>query len=385
MAKAAAEKKTNFVNFENIGFTVEKSQLLKSLARLQSIVEKRNTIPILSNIKLEAKAEKLVLTATDMDISASEIIVANVAQEGSVTVPAHTTYDIVRKIPDGSQIELFLDAAKSNQLTLKSGKAKFNLPCLPASEFPSISEGQLQNNFNISAADLGNLIDKTKFAVSTEETRYYLNGIYMHVIDGKLRAVATDGHRLARVELNAPQGSAEMPGIIIPRKTVNEVRKIIEGVAGEVKISLSKSKIRFDFAETTFISKLIDGTFPDYDKVIPKANEKMLEVDTKSLNQAVDRVSTIATENKAVKFSIKPGQLTLTCTNPENGTAVEEIPAKYTADEVEIGFNYRYVLDMLTGIDGETALLQLSDSASPVLVRDPADISVLYVIMPMRV
>ncbi len=388
MAKTSTAKATT-VNFDNIKITVEKANLLRSLGRLQSIVERRNTIPVLSNIKFEAKQGNITLTATDMDISASETIPAQVEQEGSITVSAHTTYDIIRKLPDGSQIELVLDPAKSSQLTLKAGSSKFNLPCLPASEFPAISEGQMHHNFSVSVADLLRLIDKTKFAISTEETRYYLNGIYFHVTENSqkqvLRSVATDGHRLAQIEINMPSGASGMPGIIIPRKTVNELRKIIEGKNENVTVQVSKTKIKFTLNDTTIISKLIDGTFPDYTKVIPKDNNRILEVDAKLLTSAVDRVSTIASENKAVKFSIKAGKLNLSANNPENGTASEEISAKYSAEPVEIGFNYRYVLEMMTELEGDTAQFQLSDSSSPVLVRDPSDVSALYVIMPMRV
>jgi DNA polymerase-3 subunit beta len=275
-------------------------------------------------------------------------------------------------------------------MTLRSGRSTFTLSCLPAEDFPLMSGGSFGHEFQLAAKDLRSLIDRTRFAISTEETRYYLNGIYLHAAKSGevevLRAVATDGHRLARVELPLPEGAQGMPGVIVPRKTVQEIRKLLDETEGTVRISLSETKIRFDFGDGFLTSKLIDGTFPDYDRVIPSANDKILEVDCKLFAEAVDRVSTISTEkSRAVKLSVERGTLVLSATSPENGTASEEIEVGYNAAPIEIGFNSRYLLDITQQIEGDGAQFTMADAGSPTIVRDAGDHSALYVLMPMRV
>ncbi len=370
--------------------TIERSELLKSLAHVQSVVERRTTIPILSNVRIGAGEDGLGLTATDMDIAIVETATAKVSQGGTTTAPAHTLYDIVRKLPDGSEIQISQDGEKG-QLHLQAGRSKFRLACLPVGDFPSLSAGDLPHKFTIPAADLRSLIDRTRFAISTEETRYYLNGIYLHAAeteDGKpaLRAVATDGHRLARVDAALPDGAADMPGIIIPRKTVGELRKLIEDTDGEVEVALSDIKISFAFDHVVLTSKLIDGTFPDYNRVIPPDNDKILELDCKLFAEAVDRVATISTEkSRAVKLAVQPKGLTISATSPENGTASEELEVSYESDAIEIGFNSRYLLDIAQQIDANGAQFAMADAASPTVVRDLSDPGALYVLMPMRV
>ncbi|NDF13020.1 MAG: DNA polymerase III subunit beta [Proteobacteria bacterium] len=370
--------------------TVERANFLRSLARLQSIVEKRNTIPILSNIKIETEEGALRLTATDMDLTATETIAGTISEEGAVTVPAHTLYEIVRKLPDGSQVNLESDA-KSAQLKVTSGNAKFSLSYLPAEDFPTMPEGSLSHQFNLTAKDCAILIERTRFAMSSEETRYYLNGIYLHVAnnasgEAALKAVATDGHRLARIETAMPEGAKGMPGIIIPRKTVTELSKLLQENTGDVNIALSETKIRFASGNIVLLSKLIDGTFPDYERVIPASNDKILEIDAAQLSQAIDRVSTVSTDkSRAIKLALSKGKLTLSANSPENGTAEEEVGAHFDADAMEIGFNSKYMLEMMTQLEGDTAQFLLSDPAAPVIVRDPSDAMALFVIMPMRV
>ena len=367
--------------------TIERGNFLKTLGHVQSVVERRNTIPILSNVQIEAEGGVVSLTATDLDLSIIEKTEADVKKGGAITVPAHTMFDIVRKLPEGAQIELNL--GDDNRLQVKAGRSDFHLAGLPKEDFPVMSEGDMPNKFTLSSTDLKKLIDKTKFAISTEETRYYLNGIYLHVVsDGKdlLRAVSTDGHRMARVEITAPKGSKGMPGVIVPRKTVGELRKLIEEYDGDIEISLSDTKIKFTFDSTVFTSKLIDGTFPDYKRVIPTANEKKLEVDGHVLAEAVDRVSTISTERtRSVKLSMQKDAIVLSVNSPESGTATEEVSVSYEAEPMEIGFNARYLLDILHQIEGETVNMELADSASPTLIKDSGDKDALYVLMPMRV
>ncbi len=369
--------------------TIERSALLRSLGHISSVVERRNTIPILSNVLMEAEGDTLRLAATDMDLEVRESTTAIIEQPGSTAAPAHTLYDIVRKLPDGSQVEL---AASSNPpiLVVKSGRARFSLGTLPATDFPKLSSGELPTRFAINAGDLKAVIERTRFAISTEETRYYLNGIYLHTTKGDdnpmLRGVATDGHRLARVEIPAPVGAEQMPGIILPRKTVGEVHKLLEDDTQPVQVSLSTVKVQFSIGTVTLTSKLIEGTFPDYERVIPANNDRLMQVDRKSLCEAVDRVATIATEKtRAIKLAIGPGSLVLSATSPEAGSAMEELEASYSAPAMEIGFNSRYLLDIAQQIGGQTTEFALADSASPSILRDANDPSALYVLMPMRV
>ena len=369
--------------------TIERGLLLKLLTHVQSVVERRNTIPILSNVKFDAPNGQLSLNATDMDIEIVETVEADVAAPGSTTAPAHTLFDIVRKLPEGAQIELDC-TGEDGHLTLASGRSRFSLTCLPTEDFPVMAEGELPHSFTVKAADLKELIERTRFAISTEETRYYLNGIYLHESerDGVkvLRAVATDGHRLASVELPLPEGASGMPGVIVPRKTVAELHKLIEESETDVAVALSDTKIRFAFDGAVLTSKLIDGTFPDYDRVIPSGNDKAMEVECREFAEAVDRVSAISSEkSRAVKLTISKGNLTLSANSPDNDSATEELAVKYDADELEIGFNSRYLLDIAQQIEGDTATFLMADAASPTLVQDTGDTSALYVLMPMRV
>jgi DNA polymerase-3 subunit beta len=370
--------------------TIERAALLRALTHVQSVVERRNTIPILANVQVEAEASgRLRLTATDLDLSVVEDVPATVGQPGRTTVPAHTLHDIVRKLPDGAEVELALDAAKG-QVKLTAGRYASALSVLPAEDFPEIAEGNLPFAFSLPAEELKRLIDKTRFAISTEETRYYLNGIYLHVAEGpdgrRLRAVATDGHRLARVEADVPEGAAGMPGVIVPRKAVGELRKLVDEVDAEVSVALSETKIRFVFGDVVLVSKLIDGSFPDYERVIPAGNDKMVRIDCKPFAAAVDRVATISSEkSRAVRFSLTDGRLDLAVTSPDNGSASEELTVDYEGQHIDIGFNSRYVLDVAGQIDGDLMELAIADGASPVVIRDTADAGALYVLMPMRI
>ncbi len=370
---------------------IERATLLKGLGHVHSVVERRNTIPILSNVLIEgADGGGLRLMATDLDLQINETVDAQVQIPGATTVSAHTLFDIVRKLPEGAQVELNVTEGR---MAINAGRARFTLATLPRDDFPVIAEGELPTRFELPAATLRQIIDKTRFAISTEETRYYLNGIYLHVADGDgpagaplLKAAATDGHRLARVTVPRPDGAQSMPGVIVPRKCVGELRKLLDEVEGSVQVSLSESKVRFDLGNAVLTSKLIDGTFPDYTRVIPSANDKLLRLDPKSFMEGVDRVSTIASERtRAVKMALDRDRVTLSVTSPENGTAAEELPADYGADGLEIGFNARYLLDILGQIEGDTVEVHLADAAAPTLLRENDKAPALYVLMPMRV
>jgi DNA polymerase-3 subunit beta len=292
-------------------------------------------------------------------------------------------FDIVRKLPEGSQVEL---TAAEGKMQIVAGRSRFNLSTLPRDDFPVIAEGELPTRFELPAATLRQIIEKTRFAISTEETRYYLMGIFLHVIDEQMRAAATDGHRLARVTVPKPDGADGMPDVIIPRKAVAELYRLLEELDGTVEISLSPTKIRFGLGSAILTSKLIDGTFPDYNRVIPIGNDKLLKLDPKSFSAGVDRVSTIASEKtRAVKISVERDKVTLSVTSPENGVATEELAADYGSDGIEIGFNARYLLDILGEIDGDTVEVHLADAAAPTLLRESDKSNALYVLMPMRV
>lgn len=367
--------------------TIERATLLKSLGHVQSVVERRNTIPILSNVMIEANADGTIrLMATDLDLQINESVEAQVETPGATTVSAHTLFDIARKLPEGSQVSL---AAADGKMAINAGRARFNLSTLPRDDFPVIAEGELPTKFELPATTLKEIIDKTRFAISTEETRYYLNGIFWHVTDDAqpvLKAAATDGHRLARVTVARPDGAAGMPDIIIPRKCIAELRKLLDEIDGSVEISLSASKIRFGLGTAVLTSKLIDGTFPDYSRVIPTGNDKILRIDPKSFMEGVDRVSTIASEKtRAVKMALETDKITLSVSSPENGTAAEEVSGDYKSDGFEIGFNARYLMDILAQVEGDTIEVHLADAAAPTLLRESDKASALYVLMPMRV
>jgi len=372
--------------------TIERAKLLRCLSHVQSVVERRNTIPILSNVLIEASAEgHMRIMATDLDLQVIESLDAvSVESAGAITVSAHLLFDIARKLPDGSQVSF---ETADNRMAVKAGRSRFSLPTLPRDDFPVIVEGDLPTTFELPARLLAELIDRTRFAISTEETRYYLNGIFLHVSDDDqpvLKAAATDGHRLARFTLPRPEGAEGMPDVIVPRKAVGELRKLLEeALDGNVEIDLSPSKIRFTLGGeggVVLTSKLIDGTFPDYSRVIPTGNDKLLKLDPKSFYEGVDRVATIATEKtRAVKMGLETDKVTLSVTSPDNGTAAEEVPADYSSDAFEIGFNANYLKDILGQIDGDTVELHLADAGAPTLIRQDEKSPALYVLMPMRV
>ncbi|MEE9375772.1 MAG: DNA polymerase III subunit beta [Rhizobiaceae bacterium] len=368
--------------------TLERSNLLKSLNHVQRVVERRNTIPILSNVLLKAQDGSMMLKATDLDLEVTEHTTASVDQPGSTTVPAHMLYDIVRKLPEGA--EVMISVGDDNNLSLVSGRSQFQLQMLPETDFPDLTTTEFSHTFRMACTDFKNLIDRTQFAISTEETRYYLNGIYFHTVEDEgtmmLRAVATDGHRLAQAQTSAPDGSEGMPGIIVPRKAVGEVQKLLEDPDASVTIELSETKIRFTVGKVVLTSKLIDGTFPDYNRVIPSGNDKELILERAIFAAAVDRVSTIASDRgRAVKLSLSEGRLVLSVNNPESGSAEEEIAVGYTADDLDIGFNSRYLLDITNQLSADETTFMLADPGSPTLIREKGEAGALYVLMPMRV
>lgn len=365
-------------------FSIDRAALIQSLGHVQSVVERRNTIPILSNVMMSVSDGRLVMTATDLDIEIQESAEAAIQSDGDITAPAHTLYEIVRKLPDGAEVGL--STGSNGRLNVDAGRSHFSLPLLPPGDFPKMTADDFSHDFTVSASDLARLIDKTRFAISTEETRYYLNGIYMHAAGDKLRFVATDGHRLALAESALPSSAAGLPGVIIPRKTVQELRRLLDGSDAEVAVSVSEAKIRFGMGTAVLTSKLIDGSFPDYDRVIPKNNPHTLVLDNRVFAQAVDRVATISAEkSRSIKLSLTQDKLTLIVNNPESGEAHEELAVDYGAEAMDIGFNAKYLLDVTGQIGGDEARFALADPSAPALVKDSGDDDALFVLMPLRV
>jgi DNA polymerase III subunit beta len=371
--------------------TIERAALLKALGHVQNVVERRNTIPILSNVLLSASGEAMALSATDLDMEIIDEAPGRVESAGQITAPAHTLYEIVRKLPEGAEVELRY-SGDDPRLQVVAGRSRFNLPVLPAGDFPVMSSDGLGARFVIDTKDLIRLIDTTRFAISTEETRYYLNGLYLHTVveDGvaKLRAVATDGHRLALAEMPAPEGAAGAPGVIVPRKTVAEARRLLEDAGESVEVQISAQKVRFDFGRAALTSKVIDGAFPDYVRVIPRGNSCVLLVDNGMFSHAVDRVATISQEkSRSMKVAVERGKVVLTVRNMEAGQAVEEIEADYDGEPFEVLFNARFLMDVTDQIQGQTAEFRFAEhqiADAPALVLDPADPDVQYVLMPLR-
>ncbi|WP_112320786.1 DNA polymerase III subunit beta [Oceanibium sediminis] len=369
--------------------SIERSALLKAMGRAQSVVEKRNTIPILSNVLLEAEGDTLSFRATDLDIEVVDRAPAMVLSAGAATVGAHTLHEIVRKLPDGAMVELEYDAT-AGRMNVRAGRSNFSLATLPREDFPVMASAEYDCNFAAEPAVLRRLFDKAKFAISTEETRYYLNGIYMHAADGPdgrtLRCVATDGHRLARIDAPLPQGADNLPGVIVPRKTVGELRKLLDDDDVQIAVSVSETKVRFATPEVTLTSKVIDGSFPDYSRVIPQNNTKRLEVDAAEFSRAVDRVSTVSSErSRAVKLSLDEDRLILSVNAPDSGAADEELAVAYGDEPLEIGFNAKYLQEIADQVDRENAVFLFNSSGDPTLMREGNDETAVYVVMPMRV
>ena len=373
-------------------FKINSTDLLKALSHIHGIVEVRHTLPILSNIILEAKDDKLILSSTNLDIYCSDKIKAEVLQSGEVSVSAVTFFEIIKRLPSGSEVLMIMEEGE-NEIRLTCGRSKFNLSTLKTDDFPIISDNDLSTDFVLSADELIRIIDKTKFAVSNEETRYYLNGIFLHKAEKNsiqfLRAVATDGHRLAQYDIPLPQGAEDITGIIIPKKTIYELRKVLDDANGDGSVSLNENKIKFSFNDLKVVSKVIDGTFPDYTKVIPQKNDKNFKTNNSDLKNAIDRVSAVAaneeSKSKAIKFCIENNSLSLSVESQSKGSANEMIDVNYSGDKVDIGFNSKYIIDICNEVDGDEISISLSDSISPAIILDKTDENLFFVLMPMRI
>ncbi len=369
-------------------FKINRHNFFRSLSHLQGIVDKKNSLPILSNILIEAQNNQLILSSTDMDISIIEKIDCNVSEDGSTTINSQILYDIVRKINENSEIEIISNNGKL--LTLRAEGSRFSLACLPKEDYPIIDQDSSGTNIKINSKILFKLIDKTKFAISNEETRYFLNGLYFNITNESdkniVTLVGTDGHRLAKFSHNIKANIDKISGVIIPKKTIYELSKLLSEIDQDVLISVSSNKIVFNIRNIIFISKLIDGSFPDYKRVIPKDNSNILKINREMLLSAVDRVSTIANEKSPViKFKLLQNILNLNTINNESSTASEDVKINYEGDEIEIGFNSKYIMDIINNLEDEEISINLKDNASPIIAVENSNSSLVYVLMPMRV
>ncbi len=369
-------------------FKILRSDFFVTLSHLQGIVDKKNSLPILSNILIEAKNNTLILSSTDMDISIIEKIKCNVLEDGSTTLNSQILYDIVRKIDDNSEIEIISNNGKL--LTLRANGSRFSLACLPKEDYPIIDQDSEGTNINVNSKVLFKLIDKTKFAISNEETRYFLNGLYFNINKESsknfITLVGTDGHRLAKFSHELDSKINEIPGVIIPKKTIYELSKLLSEINIEIKITINTNKIIFFIGNIVFISKLIDGSFPDYQRVIPDDNKNILKINRENLLSAVDRVSTIANnKSPVIKFKLLQNILNLNTINNENSTASEDLNINYKGDEIEIGFNSKYIMDLVNNLEDEEISIKLKDNSSPIIAQESSNSDLVYVLMPMRV
>ena len=369
-------------------FKISRSDFFKSLSHLQGIVDKKNSLPILANILIEAKDNNLILSSTDMDISIIEKISCNVLEDGATTINSQILYDIVRKIDDKSEIEIISNNGKL--LTLRSEGSRFSLACLPKEDYPLIEKNNSGNDIVLNSKILYKLIDKTKFAISNEETRYFLNGLYFNVTkeDNKnvLTLVGTDGHRLAKFSHQIDVQIDQISGVIIPKKTIYELSKLLSEIDSDIKVSISSNKVVFIIKDIILISKLIDGSYPDYKRVIPNDNNNILKINRHKLLSAVDRVSTIANDKSPViKFKLLKNILNLNTINNESSTASEDLTINYQGDEIEIGFNSKYIMDIVNNLEDTEISINLKDNTSPIIAQEYSNTNLVYVLMPMRV
>ncbi|GGF56428.1 DNA polymerase III subunit beta [Azorhizobium oxalatiphilum] len=369
---------------------VPRETLVAAAAQLSRIVERRNTIPILSNLLLRADEDGLAITATDLDMEATCRIKAEVLVPGAITLPAGQLKDIAAKVA-GESVSIDATAGERQQAIIKSGRSRFQLNTLPEADFPSLAAGEMPAPWTLPAKDLLATIQQVQFAISSEETRYYLNGIHFHVVDHQdaphLTAVATDGHRLALRRVPAPEGAADMPPIILPRKAVVEFAKLLpDWSASDAKVAVSTTKLRLEVGTTTLITKLIDGTFPDYTRVIPAPGSTQVGVNRKALAEACDRVCTVSTgKARAVKFAFAAEGLTLKVTDTDMGEATDDVATEHEGEPIEIGFNGTYLQDIAGASKAEKLNISLSEPGLPALITGDGESAALFVLMPMRV
>lgn len=365
--------------------TIDAKVLRAALKSVQSVVEARNTIPILSNVVLTFTRDQLALLGTDLDVHVERVVPAEAADPFAITLEAATLGRLVDKLPADAQVRIAYEAGKA---MVTSGRSRFSLPTLPVDDFPVAKDADWQAEFELQAIYLERALARVAHAMASEEARYYLNGVFAHLVEGEaaMRFAATDGHRLARITLDQPDGAAGAPDVILPRKSARILAGLLAGFEGRVEVAVAKTKLRFVVGETTLTTKTIDGTFPDYSRVIPTGNDKVVKFERAALAEAVARVTTVSSDKtRAVAVELERDRLILSVASPEHGTAMDEVPCDYAGGHLKIGFNSRFLLDTLGQLADDTIEMHCADSAGPVLFRDREDAPALFVIMPMRV
>ena len=369
-------------------FTINRDIFLKALSHASGIIEKKTTLPILSNILIEAKDSKIKITATDLDIIYfEEITTQELKKEGSTTTSGSILYDILRKLKPNAKVGLSLQ--NPNKIKLVSENSKFNLLCLPSDNFPLADEDINQESFEISSQKLLKLLNKTKISISNDETRHYLNGIYLHKtkLESKsfLSCVATDSHRLSSSSLEI-DSSINIEPIILPKKTIFQLISLLEQSSSAIKISNNKSKIKFEMNNCVLISKVIDGRFPEYSKVVPVGNDKVLQIKLDEFRNSIERVTAVSSDRtKSLKMTISKDAVQLSLNNPSSGEGIENINAKFNSGDLNISFNSRYLTDIASQIENESIVINLKDAGSPVLISDFSDKNSFHVVMPMKI
>lgn len=362
--------------------SIQREALLKPLQQVIGAVERRQTLPALGNVLIRAADGGFSLTATDLEIELVADVEHAVEQAGEITVPARKLADICKALPDGAELMLATDGDK---VTIRSGRSRFSLTTLPAAEFPTLEEISASKEFTIAQGKLKGLIERTSFAMANQDVRYYLNGLMLEVGPGQVRAVATDGHRLALCDTEAPVDTESSQQVIVPRKGIQELVRLLEDAESDAKVQVGANHIRVTLPELRFTSKLIDGRFPDYERVLPKGGDKLMTVDRELFRQALSRASILSNEKyRGIRLMLDNGVLKIQAHNPEQEEAEEEIEVAYEGEAMEIGFNVNYLLDVLNTVDGETITATLKDSNSSALLSEPENSTAVYVVMPMR-
>lgn len=363
-------------------FQINRETLLKPLQLVAGVVERRQTMPILSNILLTTKEKELRLLATDLEVELQgRVALEKVAMAGAITIPARKTIDICRTLPEQAILECVLE---NNKLIVRSGRSRFSLATLPAEDFPHTTEMPGKMEFIVQQEDLRNLIECTQFAMAQQDVRFYLNGMLWEVMDDNFRAVATDGHRMAlsEIKINGGQSTTQL---IVPRKAILELNRLLADATGDVLLTFGNNQLRIKTDDYVFTTKLIDGRFPDYDKVIPMGGDKVLQVDRDTLKQALSRVAILANErHRSIRFELNSGLLRIVANNPEQEEAEEELAVTYEGDPIEIGFNVNYLFDAVSALDSGLVEITLSNPDSSVRVKNAGDNSTIYVVMPMH-
>lgn len=362
--------------------TIKREDLLHPLQQVIGAVERRQTLPILGNVLFKSTGGDLSLTATDLEIEMVARLVAGESDDFQTTIPARKLLDICKALPEGASIAFNVD---ENRVSLNSGRSRFTLATLPSQDFPGLDEMEEQQSFTIPQQRMKALLEKTSFAMAQQDVRYYLNGILMEISPGRLKLVATDGHRLALSETDLETDVGEDRQIIIPRKAVLELSRLLDSVDEPAKCILSSNHIRLQIGSLVFTSKLIDGKFPDYQRVIPVDGNKTMEVERDTLKQSMSRIAILSNEKyRGIRLSLTPGNLSIQANNPDQEEAEEELPVDYQETDLEIGFNVTYLIDVLNVLDSQKVQIKLKDSNSSAIISDSQDSSSLYVVMPMR-